>query len=88
MKNPVKEQLNNSGSQVKLIVGLGNPGIRYRFSRHNMGFLVLDALAKELDIEIRQKKFDSCFGKGMISGVTAVLVKPQTFMNLSGITVK
>ncbi|MBE9547408.1 MAG: aminoacyl-tRNA hydrolase [Proteobacteria bacterium] len=73
---------------MKLIVGLGNPGIRYRFSRHNMGFLVLDALAKEQDIETRRKNFDSCFGKGMISGVTAVLAKPQTFMNLSGITVK
>ena len=73
---------------MKLIVGLGNPGIKYQFSRHNMGFLVLDALAKEQDVEIRQKKFDSCFGKGLISGVTAVLVKPQTFMNLSGITVK
>lgn len=73
---------------MKLIVGLGNPGIKYQFSRHNMGFLVLDALAEEQDVEIRQKKFDSCFGKGLISGVTTVLVKPQTFMNLSGITVK
>ena len=53
-----------------------------------MGFLVLDALAKEQDIEIRQKKFDSCFGKGMISGVATILAKPLTFMNLSGITVK
>lgn len=52
-----------------------------------MGFLVLDALAIEQNIEIRQKRFDSCFGKGLISGVTTILAKPLTFMNLSGITV-
>ncbi|MDO9527598.1 MAG: aminoacyl-tRNA hydrolase [Syntrophales bacterium] len=73
---------------MKLIVGLGNPGIRYRFSRHNMGFLVLDALAKEQNIEIRQKKFDSCLGKGTLSGITVMMAKPQTFMNLSGAAIK
>lgn len=73
---------------MKLIVGLGNPGIKYQLSRHNMGFLVLDALAKERNIEIRQKKFDSCFGKGKISSSTVLLAKPLTFMNLSGVAIK
>lgn len=73
---------------MKLIVGLGNPGIRYQFSRHNIGFLVLDALAKEQNIEISKKRFSSCFGKGNISRVTVLMAKPLTFMNLSGISVK
>ncbi len=72
---------------MKLIAGLGNPGIRYSYSRHNVGFLVLDALARTEDIEISRGKFDSCIGRGMISGVPVILAKPQTFMNLSGIAV-
>jgi len=72
---------------VKLIAGLGNPGVRYSYSRHNIGFLVLDALARREDIEINRGKFDSHLGRGMISGVPVVLAKPQTFMNLSGIAV-
>ena len=73
---------------MKLIVGLGNPGARYQFTRHNMGFLVLDQLARELDITVSQKGFDSCFGKGKIGRVPVFLVKPQTYMNLSGVAVK
>ncbi len=73
---------------MKLIAGLGNPGIKYRFSRHNMGFLVLEALAEKQDIEIRQKKFGSCLGKGTLSGIAVMMVKPQTFMNLSGVAIK
>lgn len=72
---------------MKLIIGLGNPGRRYSFSRHNMGFLVLEALANRENINIDSNKFDSCFGKGVISGVPVVVAKPQTFMNLSGISV-
>jgi len=72
---------------VRLIVGLGNPGKRYSLSRHNMGFLVLETLAKRENINISSKKFDSCFGKGVISGTPVVLAKPQTFMNLSGVAV-
>jgi len=72
---------------VRLIVGLGNPGKRYSLSRHNMGFLVLDTLAQRENINIGSRKFDSCFGKGVISGTPVVLAKPQTFMNLSGIAV-
>jgi PTH1 family peptidyl-tRNA hydrolase len=72
---------------VKLIAGLGNPGVRYSYSRHNAGFLVLDALARMEDIEINREKFDSHLGRGVISGVPVILAKPQTFMNLSGVAV-
>jgi len=72
---------------VKLIAGLGNPGVEYSYSRHNIGFLVVDALARMADIEINRGKFDSYLGRGMISGDPVVLAKPQTFMNLSGVAV-
>jgi len=72
---------------VKLIAGLGNPGVEYSYSRHNIGFLVLDALARMADIEINRGKFDSHLGRGMISGDPVILAKPQTFMNLSGVAV-
>jgi len=72
---------------VKLIAGLGNPGVRYSYSRHNIGFLVLDALARLEGIEINREKFGSCIGRGMVSGVPVILTKPQTFMNLSGVAV-
>jgi len=73
---------------VKLIAGLGNPGSRYRFSRHNMGFLVLDRLADQYQISIGQRGFGAFFGKGSISGDPVLLVKPQDYMNLSGGPVK
>lgn len=72
---------------MKLIAGLGNPGVRYSYSRHNVGFLVLDALARTEGMEINRERFDSCLGGGMISGVPVILAKPQTFMNLSGVAV-
>ena len=72
---------------MRLIAGLGNPGNRYSLCRHNMGFLVLEALAQRENININRNTFDSCFGKGVISGVPVVVAKPQTFMNLSGISV-
>ncbi len=72
---------------MKLIVGLGNPGPQYLLSRHNAGFIVVDALAREENIAFDMKKFDSFFGKGSISGVPVLLAKPQTFMNLSGTAV-
>jgi len=69
---------------MKLIVGLGNPGDRYRFTRHNMGYLVLDELAEEHGISVRRKKFDADIGEGVIAGVPVMLAKPRTYMNLSG----
>ncbi len=73
---------------MKLIVGLGNPGARYQFTRHNMGFLVLDELARQLDVTLSQKGFDALLGKGTLGCTPIFLAKPQTYMNLSGVAVK
>ncbi len=67
-----------------LIVGLGNPGSRYAETRHNVGFMVVDALAAHGGIRVGRCKFDSEFGKGNLAGRQVVLAKPRTFMNLSG----
>jgi PTH1 family peptidyl-tRNA hydrolase len=69
---------------VRVILGLGNPGLRYKFSRHNLGFLVVEKLAKNNSIEINQKALNCLLGKGRIEGQQAFLAKPLTFMNLSG----
>jgi PTH1 family peptidyl-tRNA hydrolase len=73
---------------VKIIVGLGNPGIPYRMTRHNIGFQVVDRLAKISHIPIRAKRFKSLYGKGWIDSQGVVLLKPMTFMNRSGEAVK
>ena len=73
---------------MKLIAGLGNPGSRYQYSRHNMGFLVLDRLAETGGIALNQTKFEACFGRGIIAGHPALLIKPQSYMNLSGEAVR
>lgn len=67
-----------------VIIGLGNPGSQYALTRHNAGFELIDRLAAQADIEISRSKFKSQIGEGFIGGKKAVLVKPQTFMNLSG----
>lgn len=67
-----------------LIVGLGNPGKQYEATRHNVGFVALDEIAKELDIKIDRLKFKSLIGEGRIGSEKVILAKPQTFMNLSG----
>lgn len=70
---------------MKLIIGLGNPGFRYRNTRHNIGFMVLDRIAKDFCIKIKGKIFaHSLCGKGMIDNKDVMLVKPTTYMNLSG----
>jgi len=73
---------------VKLIVGLGNPGPRYQNSRHNFGFLVIDKLAGLYGIDLDRKDFETHWGKGKLEGISVLLAKPQTFMNLSGIAVR
>ncbi|MGZ3604303.1 MAG: aminoacyl-tRNA hydrolase [Thermodesulfobacteriota bacterium] len=73
---------------MKIIVGLGNPGISYRMTRHNIGFLAVDRLAKADRTPIRTKRFKSLFGTGWIDSQQAVFVKPMTFMNRSGEAVK
>jgi PTH1 family peptidyl-tRNA hydrolase len=69
---------------VKLIVGLGNPGPRYRGTRHNVGFQVVDCLASRLGIPLEQSRFDGRFGRGRVQGIEVGLLEPQTFMNNSG----
>ncbi len=67
-----------------LIVGLGNPGLSYRKTRHNAGFQALDALAEKLDIRVKTKGFSALYGEGRIGNERVILAKPQTYMNLSG----
>ena len=67
-----------------VIAGLGNPSLRYDGTRHNVGFDVIDMLAKKYRIRVRDKKHKALCGSGMIEGQKVLLVKPQTFMNLSG----
>ncbi len=67
-----------------VIAGLGNPGRKYENTRHNMGFLVIDKLAEKNDIKVNKIKHKALVGDGFISGQKVLLVKPQTYMNLSG----
>ena len=73
---------------MKLIAGLGNPGNLYHFSRHNAGFLVLDWLAEEWEIPIDRRRFGALYGKGRFGDEETLLIQPQTYMNLSGKSVK
>ncbi len=69
---------------MKIIVGLGNPDKKYNGTRHNIGFDVIDKMADEFRISLDIKKHKGICGKGVIAGEKVVLVKPQTYMNLSG----
>ena len=71
-----------------LIVGLGNPGKEYEDTRHNIGFKVVDNIAKEYNIEINRQKFKGVYGEGFIDGEKVILLKPTTYMNLSGDSVR
>lgn len=71
-----------------LIVGLGNPGDKYTFTRHNAGFLAIDYISQKHNIEIKKLKHKAMIGEGIISGKKVVLAKPQTFMNLSGESIR
>ncbi len=67
-----------------IIAGLGNPGLRYEGTRHNAGFAVIDALADKYHISVDGRKARAYIGKGIIGGSKVILAKPQTYMNLSG----
>ena len=71
-----------------IIVGLGNPGKEYEGTRHNAGFDVIDRLADQYHISVEERKHRAFCGKGVIGGQKVVLVKPQTYMNLSGESVR
>ena len=69
---------------MKIIAGLGNPTKEYEGTRHNIGFSVIDKLADKYNISMNEKKHKAICGKGMIEGEKVILLKPQTYMNLSG----
>lgn len=73
---------------MKLIVGLGNPGIEYQFTPHNLGFLAIDRIADEYQARVSNRHCRSLTGKAAIANQDVVLAKPETYMNLSGLAVR
>lgn len=71
-----------------VIAGLGNPKKEYENTRHNIGFDVIDAIAVKYDISVLERKFKALIGKGYLDGKKVILVKPQTYMNLSGESIR
>jgi peptidyl-tRNA hydrolase, PTH1 family len=73
---------------VKLIVGLGNPGIEYQFTPHNLGFLTIDRIAGDLKVDVRNRQCRALTARVVIAEQSALLIKPETYMNLSGVSVR
>lgn len=73
---------------MKLIVGLGNPGIEYQFTWHNLGFLVVDRIAEQIGAQVSNRHCRALTGRGRIDGTDVLLAKPETYMNLSGMSVR
>jgi peptidyl-tRNA hydrolase, PTH1 family len=73
---------------VKLIVGLGNPGIEYQFTPHNLGFLAIDRIAASLGVDVRNRQCRALTARVVIADQPVLLAKPETFMNLSGLSVR
>jgi len=73
---------------VKLIVGLGNPGIEYQFTPHNLGFLTIDRIAQACGVEVRNRNCRALTARTVIGSETVLLAKPETYMNLSGLSVR
>ena len=73
---------------MKLIVGLGNPGIEYQFTPHNLGFLAIDRIAGSLGVEVRNRQCRALTARAVMGGEAVLLAKPETFMNLSGVSVR
>lgn len=71
-----------------IIAGLGNPGSKYENTRHNIGFKAIDAMASEFGIDVNRAKFKGLIGEGRIGSEKVILLKPQTYMNLSGQSVR
>lgn len=72
---------------MKLIVGLGNPGIEYQFTPHNLGFLAIDRIADDLGVEVRNRQCRALTARTVIGDEQVIFAKPETFMNLSGVSV-
>src|SRR5690606_3800573 len=73
---------------MKLIVGLGNPGLSYKKTRHNIGFVIVDELAKRLGTTLSEKKFNGIYSVVHKNGEKVILLKPLTYMNLSGESIR
>jgi PTH1 family peptidyl-tRNA hydrolase len=73
---------------VKLIVGLGNPGDEYQFTPHNLGFRAIDRIANECGVEMRNRQYRALTARAEVAGEQVLLAKPETFMNLSGMSVR
>jgi len=73
---------------MRLIVGLGNPGPEYQWTPHNLGFLAVDEIANRASIRVERPEGKALVGRGKVAGEEAILAKPQTYMNLSGISVR
>ena len=73
---------------MKLIVGLGNPGIEYQFTPHNLGFLTIDRIASDRGIEVKNRQCRALTARAVIGSDTVLLAKPETYMNLSGLAVR
>ena len=73
---------------MKLVVGLGNPGIEYQFTPHNLGFLTIDRIAERCNVDVAGRRCQAATAKARLAGHEIVLAKPETFMNLSGLSVR
>jgi peptidyl-tRNA hydrolase, PTH1 family len=74
--------------QPKLIVGLGNPGIEYQFTYHNLGFLAVDRIAEDCGVQVNNRRCQALTATAIFAGKKVVLAKPETYMNLSGLAVR
>lgn len=83
-KQIAKDEPTAKGPVEFLVIGLGNPSLQYEKTRHNAGFMAIDALSERYGIRVNNAKFKALVGDGMIGGVRVLLMKPQTYMNLSG----
>lgn len=72
---------------MRVIVGLGNPGTKYELTRHNVGFLILDLFAKKHNLKFKASKFDYYYSEGLLGSSDFFLIKPTTYMNLSGVAI-
>ena len=88
LKKMFSRHVNEEAQIMYLIVGLGNPGSRYKFTRHNIGFMVLQKIADRWEVDLRQKSFNALWNRGKITGKNVLLGMPQTYMNLSGDAVR
>lgn len=79
---------NKEQVDVKLFVGLGNPGDKYQYNRHNIGFMMIDRIASDYNFSSYRSKFDAEFVEGRVGDQKIVLLKPQTYMNNSGVSVQ